>query len=334
MVILRKLDGLERAQRVLSSVAHRARVLRHRTRVALAEATLFGVGFLTSVILETSMAVMMLSILQIEILGHVVSGALFALLVPIVIGAAHIKMHHDGDWFIRFWLKRLSGIGILLFAVGMSFMVGFAAWQATQDVTAGFNSGPIGTIGGATIASPAAPTSGLLDRIAPLPNALLFLGLSFGMIITIYFASFCLGRVIEALTLITETPRIGKQALEKVRETQSAISAMRKLQRKADTARHRLPFDPKHKFAREAAHVFWQEANNKLAVAKRKFAPSKLPDPLLANFRDREAETIPDHFNDHEAFARHIADEMDAMRAHRIVQMLDGQFHQGENHDL
>lgn len=67
---------------------------------------------------------MLFAILQIEIMGVMFSGAAFALLTPTVLGYAHVRLHHEGDHFLRWWLKTLSGIGVLIFAIAMSLSIG------------------------------------------------------------------------------------------------------------------------------------------------------------------------------------------------------------------
>ncbi len=326
-------EALPRVQQVLGYLSNAIQIEDHRYKVARWNIGIFGSMFAGTVILETVLAAMMLSLLQVEILGHVVTGAIFALLVPIVIAAAHIKLHHEGEWFIRFWLQRLSSLGILLFVVGMSLMVGYSSWQAAQDAASEYSQGPTGTIGGQSIAGAPDTSSGIADLIAPIPNAFLFLGLSFAMIISVYFASFCLGKVIDALALITEGPRTNERVRELIDRANDVIARLRLLQQQVKTEQRKLPFDKKHKFAREASQACRAVIEKKLTVAKRKFATTG-PDPLSTIGTDTEAETIPVFISTQDEFARHMADQMDAVRVPYLLSVLTGVSPEGENNDV
>ena len=87
-------------------------------------------------------------------------------------------------------------------------MVGFSAWQATRDSASVVASDPTGMLGARAVDTQAQTSSGIANWIGVIPNGLLFLGLSFGMIITIYFATFCLGRFLQAFNLLTVNDRL------------------------------------------------------------------------------------------------------------------------------
>lgn len=325
MVGHRKRDGYERTVTLIASLRHEVKVAAHRRRIETLNLGFFGLIFLVLVAGETFFATMMFAIIQIEILGVVFSGAAFAMLVPTVIGAAHVRMHHEGDHFTKWWLQKLSGIGILIFAVGVSLMIGVSAWQAAQDALVGVatgSTGSTGTIGGEQVGAASDSTSGVAGWIGMIPSSLLFLGLAFGMIITINFASFCLGRALQAFNILTQVPPVGEEVEATIEELTAKIALMRKLIAADTDARNKLPFDPKSKFAREASHAGWQLVQVKLAAARRKFA--RASDPLREITGDPEADTIAAGFASEDDFARHLADQMDVLRMHNIVRVLSG----------
>ncbi|MEO1747728.1 MAG: hypothetical protein AAFR27_03760 [Pseudomonadota bacterium] len=227
-----------------------------KRRSAMEQLIIFTALFFAVLAIETTMAAMMFALLEVEILGHMVSGAAFGLLVPIVIGAAHVRKHVDGDWLTSRWMSGLASLGILLFLVGLSSMVGFSAWQAGQDALNDFATGPTGMLGGQNLFDPNVQAGGDGDAgLGWLPNAMLFVGLSFGMIISVYFASFCLGRVLTcwAVLAVPAVPR--KAALEKIKEIQGQIKALHRMIAADMVARAGLPKDPKQRFAREVGHL-------------------------------------------------------------------------------
>lgn len=330
MILYKPSNGMGKLRPILADIAHETRLADHRWRIAHITGIFFLSCFVTILAIETLLAAMMLSVLQVEILGHIATGAMFALLVPIAMGTLHIKIHRDGDWLTKAWLGKVSSIGLLFFAFGLSFTVGYSAWQAATDAVSSIASAPSGRLGSQDISGAPDQASGLISWIAPLPNALLFLGLSFGMVISMYFASFCLGRFIEAWGIISKGPRVSKAARAHVEAANAEVKAYTKKACELEIERRRLPFDPKHRFAREAAQLCGQVAQSKLTIARRKFVASG-PTPLGAVFNDPEVETIPSYFTSEEDFARHIADQMDATRVHHILHVLSGIPEQGDN---
>ena len=330
MPVLRAPNGQDKLWIVLSALEHDMRMTTHRRRVAVFVGGLFATIFLVLLIGETLFATLMFSIISVEVLGKVISGAAFALMVPTVIFAAHVKIHYEGDHFTEMWLKKLSGIGVLLFALGMSLMVGFSAWQAARDAVAIVATGPTGMLGNRLVDAQPEASTGIASWISMIPNGLLFLGLSFGMIITIYFASFCLGRALQAFNLLTQTPPTPKKLKSTVVEIKGEMTIFRSLQIDDDAARWKLPLDLKHKFARVAFHACWKVSQAKLAAARRKFDPLRMDDPLAAAFHDADAQSIPNRFEDEESFCRHMADMMDQMRIHNLLRILTGLPEKGE----
>lgn len=324
MTLLRAPDGQDKFQVVLSGVEHEAMMAEHRRRVAVVVGTIFTAAFLTLVAGETLFATLMFSIISVEVLGKVVSGAAFALMVPTVILATHVKLHYEADHFTAWWLKKLTGVGILFFVLGLSLMVGFSAWQAAKEAVAIVDAGPTGTLGGRSIGADQPEASGFASWIGAIPNGLLFLGLSFGMIITIYFASFCLGRALLAFNLLTQTPAVGKAVKAKIKAIKPELKALRALQNDDDAARWNMPLDLKHKFAREAHHASWKVLQVQLGAARRKFNPARMNDPLAVAIHDPEVDSIPNRFTDEESFCRHLADQMDQMRIHNVLRVLTG----------
>lgn len=317
-------DGLNKLAIILGGVEHEVRMADHRRRVAFVVGCVCSAVFLVLLGGETLFATLMFSIISVEVLGKVVSGSVFALMVPTVIFGAHIKLHHEADHFTKSWLKKLSGIGILFFVLGMSMMVGFSAWQATRDAVSIIDAGPTGILGGRNVGTTGVESFGITSWIASIPNGLLFLGLSFGMIITVYVASFFLGRALEAYNLLTLTPPVGKEVKAAITLIKSHAAALRALKNDDDVARRKLPFDLKHRFAREAFNACWKVLQSKLGAARRKFNSERLNDPLASAFHDPEVEGIPNRFVDEESFDRHLADQIDQMRIHNVLRILTG----------
>ncbi|GAA6207886.1 hypothetical protein NBRC116601_11790 [Cognatishimia sp. WU-CL00825] len=324
MIAYRTPDGMEQLTRVVSAVSHSMRVAQHRARIEAFRLAIFGTGFVGLVIAETTLAAMMFSLISIEIMGNVVTGATYALMVPIAIGAAHVKIHHEGDHFTKWWLKRLTSIGLLFFAVGISLMVGFSAFQAAQDAVSVISTGPTGSLGTQDISSQPEDSGGISSWLAFIPNSLLFLGLSFGMIITIYLASFFLGKALQAFNILTLTPRPGGELTELIEKISVKVDAYRMLRDEDEFARMKRPSDMRNKFARVANAAAWNVVQDKKSAAHRKFLLERTPDPLAQSYRDPDAESIPSNFKTEAHVRRHLDGEMDVLRQHNILRILDG----------
>lgn len=335
-------DHLQRVTTVLAQAKRLGRQNRAKRRATTAEGLVFAILFAAVLSLKSFLAAMMFSLLEIEVMGHVVSGAGFGLLVPVVIGAAHVQKHHDHDPLTRLWMGRLASIGILLFVLGISSMVGFSAWQAGQDAMSDFANGPSGMLGAQSLqvqmvlGTASGATSGVASAdtgsgIGALPNTLLFLGLSFGMIISVYFASFCLGRVLQYWALLCQPPLSNKAATAKINEVQRQIKALHQLITAEKVARLALPKDLKQRFAREAGQLCQSIAQTKLAVAARKFDPLRHDGPLAHAARDPAAEELPTRFTSEEDFAQHMGAQLGATSAAHILRVLNHNTDQGKN---
>lgn len=321
---------LQHATKVLSKARQKIRLDSAKRRSAVAETVVFLILFGAVLALETGMAAMMFSLLEVEVLGHVVSGAAFGLLVPVVIGAAHVQKHRDGDWLTRAWMNRLASIGVLLFVLGVSSMVGFSAWQAGQDTMSDFASGPTGMLGGQTVFDPQPQTDANSDNgFGAVPNLLLFLGLSFGMIISVYFASFCLGRVLQCWAFLSKPPLSDKAAVAKINDVQRQIKALHRLINADEAARLALPNDLKQRFAREAGQHCQRAAQGQLAAAARKFHPLRNNGPLAQAANDQKAEALPARFTTEDEFLKHMTAQLGATSADHILRVLDTNPDQG-----
>ena len=324
MIPRRDLSALDRLTLFLAAMRREAMIEVHRRRMMAAHVAFFGSIFLGIVTGEALFATLLFSIIAVEVLGVSVSGAAFALMVPAVIGMVHVKLHHEGDHFTRWWLSTLSGIGIPLFCLGISLSLGFAAWQAAEDAVGAISNGPSGMIGNQQIETAPSTSTGIADWLSAIPNALLFLGLSFGMIISIALASFCLGRALIAFNVLTQTPRSGSWVQQTVAVVTKQVVDLNVL-READSAAWAvMPADLKLSFCNKGAHECRTAGLRKLNAARRKFASGRIGDPLAAAFPDADAESISSKFSTEAAFKRHMADVLDATRVHKLLAQVGG----------
>lgn len=316
--------GLGRLILLIEAILRAAGIEERRRRLMTIEMAIFGALFLSIVTAETLFATLLFSMLSVEVFGTNISGAAFALMVPAVIGMVHVKLHHESDHFTRWWLSRLSTIGIPLFCLGISLSLGFAAWQAAEDLVGALTSGPSGVLGDEPVTTETSSSSDIAAWLSVIPNALLFLGLSFGMIISVALASHCLGRALVAFNVLTQTPRIGPWVRETIATLQVLVAEQQTDHDADQAARRAQPIDQKLKFAREASHACRVMCLRKLSAAQRRFALGRAQDALSVAFPDSDAETIPTRFSSEAAFKRHMNDALDATRVHNLLAQIGG----------
>ena len=130
MIAYRLPDGLDNARSFLSSILFQGRQETRRMKRAWLARAING-GIATGVILlDMMLAAMMFSAYAPSIGDYAFSGAVFAQLILVLMIAVHIKTKYERDVFTQAWLKRLSTIAILLMAIGVSSMIGFAFMDA------------------------------------------------------------------------------------------------------------------------------------------------------------------------------------------------------------
>lgn len=324
MILNANFHGLGQLILLIEAILRAAGIEERRRRSMTIEMAIFGAVFLGIVTAETLFATLLFSMLSVEVLGTNISGAAFALMVPAVIGMVHVKLHHESDHFTRWWLSKLSTIGIPLFCLGISLSLGFAAWQAAQDLVGALTSGPRGVLGDELVTTETSSSSDIAAWLSVIPNALLFLGLSFGMIISVALASHCLGKALVAFNVLTQTPRIGPWVRETI-ATLQVLVAEQQADRDADqAAKLARPIDLKLKFAREASHACRAVCLRKLSAAQRRFALGRAQDALSVAFPDVDAETIPSRFSTEATFKRHMNEVLDATRVHNLLAQIGG----------
>ncbi len=315
---------LDRLQLVLTAVYRACEIEDHRLRAMAVQMVFYGTLFLLIVTIETLFATLLFSIIEVEVLGTAISGTAFAMMVPAVIGMVHVKLHNEGDHFTRWWLSTLSSIGIPLFCLGLSVSLGFAAWQAAEDAVGALTSAPRGTLGSQQIIAEPSASTDVAEWLAIVPNTLLFLGLSFGMIISVALASHCLGKALVAFNVWTQVPRISPWVREKVAVLLEMIADLREALEEDRAARLALPLDLNLTYARKAAHACLIVVLRKLDAARRRFAAGRGKDAMTVVFPDAEAEAIPASFSTEAAFKRHMAEVLDSTRVHNLLAQIGG----------
>ncbi|MCB1418277.1 MAG: hypothetical protein KDJ74_04455 [Notoacmeibacter sp.] len=283
-------------------------------------------GIATGVILlDMMLAAMMFSAYAPSIGDYAFSGAVFAQLILVLMIAVHIKTKYERDVFTQVWLKRLSTIAILLMAIGVSSMIGFAFLDAA------FMKGELSTDGGlqgysgteaVETQSNSSLTGWFHQLVAPFPPILIFLGLSGAMILTIYVASFFIGRALEAHRILENRPERPEgfwehcERLRGLMKEQSLLWDAYRAQKKA------LPPDLEHAFARKAYRAVSDAVSAKRQAARRVFSAEWQMSPLRSQVKDNEA-FPPDITTYEEAMAQARA-ILDGMRVHNILNNLDG----------
>lgn len=237
-------------------------------------------GALTLILFEFLLGASMFGALAPSFGGNPVSGVTFALLIPVVVIGAHIKLHVEQDAFTRFWLSRLATIGIMLFAVSVSMMVALAVYDVSAGMGAS-STGPTGTFGGEAYAlAEGQLATWFMDIVAPFPPLMIFIGMSFGLIVTIYVTSYLIKWAREAHAILEIIPYRSAKLKSNVAALRSDLNLLGRLFDDKRDVEHDLPVDLPMAYAQEAHTAIYVEVSKKRKFAERRFAPTWDPNPL------------------------------------------------------
>lgn len=325
MIAYRLPDGLDNARSFLASILYQGRQEARRMKRAQFARAVNGAAAAGLILLDMMLATMMFSAFAPSIGDYAFSGVVFAQLILVLIVAVHIKTKYDRDVFTKVWLKRLSTVAILLMAVGVSTMIGFAFLDAA------FTKGELATGGGlqgfsgtetVETQSNSSLTGWFHDLVAPVPPILIFLGLSGAMILTIYVAGFFIDRALEAHRILENRPERPEGFWEHCEQMRALMKEQSLLWDEYRAKKKALPQDLPHAFARKAYRAVSDAVSVKRQAAHRVFSPEWQMSPLRSQLKDSEA--FPLDITSYEEATAKARNILDGMRVHNILNNLDG----------
>lgn len=325
MVAYRPSDGLDNARSFISSVLFQGRMEMQRIKRARFDRAVYGGVAALLALLEVMLGTMMFSAYAPSIGDYTMSGAVFAQLILVLIVAVHIKTKYDRDVFTHQWLKRLSTVAILLMALGVSSMIGFAFLDAAfikGELAAG--GGLEGFSGTETLDQQGSTslTGWFHALVAPFPPILIFLGLCGAMILSLYVASFFIARAVEAHQIVVNRPSRPEGFWDYCEHLRRLMKEQSILNDDFRAAERMLPPDLEHAFARQAYRVVSDTVSAKRKAARRIFSEEWLKSPLKTSVHDTEA--FPPEVTSYEDATRRAHSILDAMRVHNILAILGG----------
>lgn len=316
--------ALIEALRVARDVGYQAdledRRLRHARRdfilLSLLVAMLLGLDYTTAHIMFTYLD---------PTLGGVSLGPEFlALTVPTAVVAVHLLIAEEGGKAIEYRLKRLAGVGVFVFLLGMATMVSLVYFDASGGVGwQSQGSGIEGTLGSADIgASTEGHTSWLLvifgALFASVAPVLFFAGMTLILFVTVYASHRLMVKLEEHYEFFANASRRSRELIDGIAELEELGTEIRKIEARIATARKKLPSDPEHRFAHIASAAI-RDALHRMKLALRNL---RAPNPLLEGVVTRKSAFPPETLERDQA-ARLIADIRQATTPYAILRDLD-----------
>lgn len=324
MIAFKEPNPLKDAYKLLAYLEYCLHMEGHRTRVQTfrRNACLVIAGML--ILFEFLLAASMFGALAPSFGGNPISGITFALLIPVVVIGAHIKLHVEKDALTRFWLSRLATIGILLFAVSVSMMVALAVYDVSAGMGASVaSSGPSGTFGDEAYAlAEGQLATWFMDMVAPFPPLMIFIGMSFGLIVTIYVTSYMIGWAKSAHAILEVTPYRSRTLKANVAALRDDLNALTRLFDDHRDMERKLPIDLQMAYAQEAQAAIYGEVSKKRKFAEHRFGKTWDANPLVDIFEANQS--IPARLTTLDEVDRAANQVLAASSVAAILQLLGG----------
>jgi hypothetical protein len=324
MIAFKEANPLKDAYGLLSHLEYNLHLEGHRAGVQTLRRNVCLVIAGILIFFEFALAASMFGALAPSFGGNPISGVTFALLIPVVVIGAHIKLHVEKDALTRFWLSRLATIGILLFAVSVSMMVALAVYDVSAGMGAsGASSGPSGTFGDEAYAlAEGQLATWFMDLVAPFPPLMFFIGMSFGLIVTIYVTSYMIGWAKAAHAILETIPYRSRKLKANVAALRGDLNLLTRLFDDRRDIERRLPIDLPMAYAQEAQAAIYGEVSKKRKFAEHRFAKTWDPNPLTHIFPPEQS--IPARLTTLDEVDRAANQVLAASSVAAILQLLGG----------
>lgn len=309
--------------RQLRGVAYEAKQEQKRIKLARREFVLFSLLVALLLGVDYTSALIIFSYLD-PTLGQVSLGPeLIALCVPIAVVAVHLLVADDGGKTIEHRLKRLAGVGVFVFLIGMAGMLSLVYLDSADGVGSESSGGVQGTIGSQEIGSGGGETSlffsifqGIFAGVVP---AVFFIGMCLILFVTIYVSHKLLAKIEERYEFFSNASSRSKELLERFALAEQKGAELVQLDGRIRRAKSKLPRDPEHRFA-EITSAAISEALHRM---NRNLRGLDEPGDLLLEAVQRK-ESVPSHIESQKDGRRKIAEIRQASTPYAILTTLSG----------
>jgi hypothetical protein len=258
-------------------------------------------------------------------LGQTSLGPEFiALCVPIAVVAVHLLIADDGGKTIEHRLKRLAGVGVFVFLIGIAGMLALVYLDSADGVgSSSSNSAIQGTVGNQDIGISGGETSwffavfqGVFAGIVPV---IFFFGMSLILFVTVYASHKLLSKIEERYEFFSRASPRSRELLEVFDLAEELGGELVRMEARIHRARSKLPPDPEHRFA-EVASAAISKALHRMNRNLRGF---DTPGGILEAVTQRKA-SVPPHIKSHKDGRNQIAKIRQATTPYAILIQLGG----------
>ena len=185
---------------------------------------------------------------------------ILALSVPIAVVAVHLLVADDEGQAFEYRLRRLAGIGVMVFLFGMASMVSLVFLDASDGL--GSQTHAIdGTIGNKSIGSNQSEVSGLLSAFtgvfSGIPPIIFFLGMTLILFITVYVVHRLISKIEKHYEFFINATRRSKELKQLFAEVEELILEIKTLDADLDTLQKQLPRDLETRFSQIASAAIY-----------------------------------------------------------------------------
>ena len=318
-------DELAKIMRLARDVAYQARLEEKRLRSAIVMFVFFSVLVACLLGVDYMAARIMFTYLD-PTLGDVSLGPEFlALTVPVAVVAIHLLIAEDGGHTLEYRLRRLAGIGVIVFLFGMASMVSLVYFDASDGVgSQGSDIAIEGMIGDDDLGGGSAGETSfvfsafraLFSSIAPI---VFFVGMTLILFVTAYACHRLMVKIAAHYDFFAGASRRSRVLKRGLNELETLGIDIRKQEARLARERRKLPADPEYQFSQIASAAI----NKALHAMKLALRGLGEVDALRLGVFERKAD-IPAHIETREDGMAVIAEIRDATRPYAILKNLGG----------
>ena len=258
-------------------------------------------------------------------LGQTSLGPAFiALCVPIAVVAVHLLVADDGGKTIEHRLKRLAGVGVFVFLIGIAGMLSLVYLDSAEGIGSSSSVNVIqGMIGNETIGASGGDSSwffslfqGLFAGIVPI---IFFFGMSLILFVTVYASHKLLSKIEERYEFFSGASSRSKELLQVFAEADALGRELTRTEARIKRVKSKLPPDPEYRFAQVSSAAI----SNALLRMNKALRGFNACDDLLLAVTQRKS-SVPPHIESRKDGRQIIAEIRQFTTPYAILTQMDG----------
>lgn len=248
--------------RILRDVNHQSALEARRLRRAK-----FWFVFLSSLVaiilgVDYLMARTMFDYMDPTLGGISLGPTILALSVPIAVIAVHLLIADDGGQTFEYRLRRLAGVGVMVFLFGMASMISLVFLDASDGLGSQGQTPAIeGTIGTNSISNNQGGTSWLSSAFSSvfsgIPPIIFFLGMTLILFVTIYVVHRLISKIESHYEFFINATRRSKELKQLFAEVEELIIEIKTLDTDLNALKKQLPRDLDTRFSQIASAAIY-----------------------------------------------------------------------------